>query len=147
LAQEVPVPNAWGRRHLAELLVQVGKAATIRDAFRRYLNDDSPLVAPKMRLPIEQALALVRRAGGVAAWAHPPYDATMADFAELRGLGLRGIEVECPTVRPARRRELRNWASALGMAITGGSDCHGPGRPIGMHTISAEEVGHLRQLR
>jgi predicted metal-dependent phosphoesterase TrpH len=139
-------PNAWGRRHLAELLVRAGKAANLRDAFRRYLHDSSPLVAPKLRLPVKQALKLVRGAGGVAAWAHPPYDATVADFAELRGLGLRAIEVECPTIRQARRRELRSWAGALGLAITGGSDSHGPGRPIGTRTISAEEVSHLRRI-
>jgi predicted metal-dependent phosphoesterase TrpH len=150
LPQEVGsigAPDAWGRRHLAELLVRAGKVATVRDAFRHYLRDGSPLVAPKLRLPAGQALELIRGAGGVAALAHPAYDATVADLAAFRSLGLGGVEVEYPAVQPARRRQLRDWADALGLAVTGGSDCHGPGRRgIGAHTISAEELDRLRQM-
>ena len=39
--------------------------------------------APKERLPVALALALVRGAGGVAAWAHPPYDCDRDSLAEL----------------------------------------------------------------
>src|SRR6266851_9441141 len=69
-------PDAVGRRHLAELLVRAGRVATIREAFARYLHDRSRFVLPKERLPVAEAIRLVRGAGGVAAWAHPPYDCT-----------------------------------------------------------------------
>ncbi len=141
-------PDAVGRRHLAELLVRAGRAATVRDAFRRYLHDRSDVVVPKKRLPAGEALALVRQAGGVAAWAHPAYDDTQECLAELRGLGLRAVEVEYPDVRVGRVRELRAWAEALGLAVTGGSDCHGPGpRSVGARTVSAAELDRLRQMR
>jgi predicted metal-dependent phosphoesterase TrpH len=138
-------PEALGRRHLAELLVQQGHVTTVREAFQRYLSERSEVVVPKMCLPAEQALALVRGAGGVAAWAHPAYDCTRDSLAELRGLGLGAVEVEYPDTRPTRVRELRGWAETLGLAVTGGSDCHGPGRRApGACTVSTEELDRLR---
>lgn len=140
-------PDALGRRHLAEMLVRAGRVGTVRDAFQRFLHDRSPLVLPKKRVPAAEALALVRQAGGVAAWAHPAYDATEADLADLHGLGLGAVEVDFPDVRPGRSRNLRAWAAELGMAVTAGSDCHGPGkRSLGAHTLSATELERLRAL-
>jgi predicted metal-dependent phosphoesterase TrpH len=141
------LPEAPGRRHLAERLVRAGRAGTVREAFARYLKDGGRADVPKRRLPAARALALVRQAGGVAAWAHPPYDCTRDGLAELRGLGLGAVEAEYPGLRPARSRQLRAWAAALGLAVTGGSDCHGPGRRgVGARTVAAAEVARLRQM-
>jgi predicted metal-dependent phosphoesterase TrpH len=87
----------------------------------------------------------VRQAGGVAAWAHPPYDGSREQLAELHALGLGAVEVEYPDLRRARTLQLRSWAEQLGLATTGGSDCHGPGRRcVGSCTISADEFARLR---
>jgi hypothetical protein len=140
-------PESLGRRHLAELLVRAGRVRTVREAFTRYLGDHGRAAVPKKRLPAAEALALVRGAGGVAAWAHPPYDCTPDSLAELRALGLGAVEAEYPDVRPSRGRQLREWAAALGLAVTGGSDCHGPGRrSVGAYTVSADELERLRRL-
>jgi 3',5'-nucleoside bisphosphate phosphatase len=138
---------APGRRHLAALLVKAGRAATVSQAFQRYLSDGGRVSVPKRRLPVAQAIALVRGAGGVASWAHPTYDCTEESLRELRGLGMQALEVDYPSCRPGRRRELRLWARRLGLAVTGGSDCHGPGmarRAVGMCGISAAELEELR---
>jgi 3',5'-nucleoside bisphosphate phosphatase len=140
-------PETLGRRHLAEMLVRAKRVANVREAFRRYLGDRGGVAVPKKRLPITEALALVRDAGGVAAWAHPAYDCTREQLSELRALGLDAVEVEYPDVRRSRVLELRGWAQQLGLAVTGGSDCHGPGRRgVGSCTISAAEFAHLRQI-
>jgi predicted metal-dependent phosphoesterase TrpH len=142
-----PGPQAVGRRHLAELLVGTGRVTSVREAFSRYLGDNGRVVVPKYRLPVGEALALVQGAGGVAAWAHPPYDCDQERLAELRSWGLRALEVEYPDTRPSRTRQLRSWAQELGLAVTGGSDCHGPGRrPVGARTVSLEELDRLRQM-
>jgi predicted metal-dependent phosphoesterase TrpH len=138
-------PEALGRRHLAEMLVRAGKVGSVREAFARYLKDGGRAEAPKVRLPVAEALALVRGAGGTAAWAHPSADCTPDTLGELRDWGLSAVEVEYPELRPSRTQELRRWAAALGLAVTGGSDCHGPGkREIGLCTISDEELRRLR---
>jgi predicted metal-dependent phosphoesterase TrpH len=144
--QRVPgSPEALGRRHLAEMLVRARRVATVREAFVRYLGDRGGVAVPKKRLPVAEALALVADADGVAAWAHPSYDCTREQLSELRDLGLRAVEVEYPEMRRSRSLELRGWMARLGLAASGGSDCHGPGRRgVGSCTISAEEFARLR---
>jgi predicted metal-dependent phosphoesterase TrpH len=144
----VNTSGTLGRRNLAELMVRSGQAATVREAFQRYLADHGRAAVPKRRLPVEEAAGLVRGAGGVAAWAHPTYDCTRATVAELHALGVRGVEVDFPKCRPIRARELRAWAAEVGMAVTGGSDCHGPEPPsnsLGICGVTATELTALRQ--
>jgi predicted metal-dependent phosphoesterase TrpH len=143
----VNATTALGRRHLAALLVEAGRAATVGQAFQRYLSDRGRVSVPKVCLPVAEAIGLVRSAGGVASWAHPTYDCTEESLRDLRGLGMQALEVDYPSCRPGRRRELRVWASRLGLAVTGGSDCHGPGAPrraLGACGLSALELDQLR---
>jgi hypothetical protein len=144
-----PTVGSLGRRNLAELLVKVRRAGSVREAFARYLGEHGPVAVPKLRLAVAQAIDLVHQAGGVAAWAHPSYhEGTRDTLAELQGLGLGAVEVEYPGLRSEQRRQLRQWAGELGLAVTGGSDCHGPDHPrraVGAATISAGELEVLRQ--
>lgn len=138
-----------GRRHLAELIVQTKKAATIREAFQRYLGDHGRATVPKARLPVGEAIAVVRGAGGVASWAHPNYDCTIDTLRELKKLGLTAVEAEYPAFRAGRVKELRGWAAQLGLAVTGGSDCHGPSEPhraVGACSISRADLHQLRKM-
>lgn len=140
--------GAVGRRHLAELLVQAKKSATIRQAFVQYLGDTHRAVVPKDRLPVAEAIALVNQAGGVSSWAHPSGDATEGDLRTLYNLGMRAVEADWPTVKPSRGRALRQWARAIGLATTAGSDCHGPGEPkraIGACGVTLDELNLLEQ--
>jgi predicted metal-dependent phosphoesterase TrpH len=137
-----------GRRNLAEFLVRTRRTASVREAFVRYLGDAGRVALPKVRVAVADAIAVVRGAGGVASWAHPPYDCTREGLAGLRQLGLGAVEADYPAHGPARRRELRRWAAELGLAVTGGSDCHGPGhshRAVGACGVTAEELNALRQ--
>ena len=138
---------ALGRRHLAELLVKAGRAGTVQQAFQRYLGDRGRVSVPKRCLPVGEAIALIRGAGGVASWAHPSYDCTLESLQELRGLGMLALEVDFPSCRPGRGRELRAWAKLLDLAVTGGSDCHGPGLPrraVGVCGLTSVELEQLR---
>ena len=138
-----------GRRHLAELIVRAKKSSTIREAFHRYLGDHGRATVPKTRLPVAEAIALVRGAAGVASWAHPLYDCNKESLLELKRLGLGAVEVEYPSFRASKTKKLRGWAMELGVAITGGSDCHGPDEPhraIGACSISHAELQNLREM-
>lgn len=133
-----------GRRHLAMQLIKERRAGSVREAFSRYLGDNGRVAVPKLRLPIFDAIDLVRAAGGVASWAHPSYDCNRESLIELRGRGLRAVEADYPGFRPSRVRELRSLAEELGLAITAGSDCHGPGRDLGRCSVTAAELEKLR---
>jgi 3',5'-nucleoside bisphosphate phosphatase len=139
-----------GRRGLAELLVRAGKTATVREAFVRYLGDLGRVMVPVAGLSAGEAVALVRRAGGVAALAHPPYDeGTRQEWQELQALGLQAVEVDFPSCQGARQRRLRELAAELGLAVTGGSDCHGPGparRAVGVCGATTQELEVIRSL-
>lgn len=149
--QDLPQPDdcqTLGRRHLAEWLVRAGRVGSMREAFTRYLGDGRRADVPKRRLAVTEAIALVRGAGGVAAWAHPPADDIRARLFELRALGLEAIEVEYPGRRPGQARGLRALADSLHLAIVGGSDCHGPDdvrRAVGGQSISRDDLERLRE--
>jgi predicted metal-dependent phosphoesterase TrpH len=139
-----------GRRGLAELLVRLGKVSSVRAAFAAYLGDSGGVTIPSVGLPVAEAIALVRGAGGVAAWAHPSYDEeTPQRLTALRELGLQAVEVDYPTCQGGKQRKLRALAAELGLAVTGGSDCHGPGvvrRAIGACGVTAQELETIRRL-
>lgn len=61
-----------GRRHVARLLISCGRAKSTDEAFRRHLNPLRGSVAPKVRIPLEDAIALLHAAGGRTSLAHPP---------------------------------------------------------------------------
>ncbi|MBL8796566.1 MAG: PHP domain-containing protein [Planctomycetia bacterium] len=135
-----------GRRNLATLLVKARRAGSVREAFQRWLGDGGRVTLPNVRLPIADAIRLTRDAGGVASWAHPPANATRETLVGLCKLGLQAVEASYPTFRTRWSKQLRDWAAELGLAVTGGSDCHGPGRDLGVCSVTAEELAELRSL-
>lgn len=136
-----------GRRHVAGLLVACGFTGNINGAFYRYLHPIRAAVVPKVTLPIEGAIRLVREAGGAASLAHPP-DLTDEQFERLRAAGLDGIESEYPFGRSSPGGRLRAVAARFGFVRTGGSDCHGPTpahRRIGSTAVPLEHLDDLRR--
>ena len=86
-----------------------------------------------------RAIALIRGADGVASWAHPNADCSRDTLLDLKRLGLGAVESQYPAFSQTRAKELRGWANELGLAISGGSDCHGPDQPrraIGVSSIT-----------
>lgn len=139
-------PESLGRRYLAELLVREGRVGSVREAFSRYLGDNGRFGFAKRRLPVADALNLIRNAGGVSSWAHPGSRCSWAQLGELSRLGLQAIEVAYPSVKASWQRQLRHWAGQLGLAVTGGSDCHGPGKnTLGSCGVTADELEAIKK--
>lgn len=120
-----------GRPHIADELVAAGHARTRQDAFDRYLADGGPAWVPHDGLGPEEAVRMVRDAGGAPSLAHPgtlrlARDHLRGFVGRLVGAGLLGIEVHRPEHLPERRHEYGRLASAHGLVPTGGSDFHGP---------------------
>jgi predicted metal-dependent phosphoesterase TrpH len=138
-----------GRRNLDNALVRAQRVGSVREAFARYLGDGGRVAVPKARLKVADAIVLVQGAGGVAAWAHPSYDGLQTGLAELQRLGLDAIEAEYPTRRASQVKSARALALSLGLAVTGGSDCHGPEpltRALGRCGVTSEELERLRGI-
>lgn len=126
--------GAVGRPHLADELVAAGHVASRQEAFERYLGDGAAAWVPAEGLGPDEAVALVRAAGGAPALAHPASlrldrAALAATVQRLAARGLAGIEVHRPEHLPERRDEYAALARRLRLVATGGSDFHDPRGP------------------
>ena len=123
-----------GRPHFARLLVDLGLAESVNDAFARYVEKGQRYYQPRTIMPIEQAVEIIVDAGGVPVLAHPfQY---RKDDAELRALivhcmdhGLRGMECRYSGYGEAQTMYLEKLAEEYGLLKTGGSDFHGDNKP------------------
>lgn len=123
-----------GRPHAAALLVRADRAASIDDAFDRFLAKGRPGYVEKERLQPAEALDLATRSGGVPVLAHPlslglAPAALRAAVAELAELGLAGIEAIYGRYPAEVRTGLADLAAEAGLVATGGSDHHGRYKP------------------
>jgi len=123
-----------GRPHIAAVLVRMGAADSIADAFDRWLARGRPAYVERLRLTPAEAIGLARRSGAVPVLAHPHTIGVSADeyrsaFGELADLGLAGIESYYAEYPDELRRHLAGLAAGLGLIATGGSDYHGAYKP------------------
>jgi len=129
----MPVGATMGRPHLADALVAKKIVQSRDEAFIDLLHNDSRFyVSHAAPTPVE-AIALIRRAGGVAVIAHPFAShrgqiLKPEDFADLVAAGLNGIEVDHRDRNPDERAMLRVIARELDLVVTGSSDYHGTGK-------------------
>lgn len=145
---------AAGRPHVADALVRLGHADDRTQAFTELLNPGRPGYANRYAAPLEEMIRLVTDAGGVAVIAHPwgrsgrsVLDA--AALADLKQLGLAGIEVDHQDHSEADRAELRGIAADLDLVVTGSSDHHGLGKvghDLGVNTTDPEQYERLISL-
>ncbi len=113
-----------GRPHVAAEVVAVGAAATMAEAFDRYLADGRPATAPKPAFDARAAVRLVHAAGGFAVAAHPGLLPSEAPLDALLRAGIDGLEVHHPRHSWATERYLNAEAARRALLVTGGSDFH-----------------------
>ena len=123
-----------GRPHIASLLVKKGVVGSMDEAFCRYLARGGKAYQSRYVLPAEEAIEVVRQAGGLVFLAHPQQlekagKDVAGIIARLRHLGLDGVEVYYPTHSRAFRKKMLSIAKRLGLLVSGGSDYHGAIRP------------------
>lgn len=123
-----------GRPHIARLLVEKKVVGSIDQAFERYLRRGGSAYVPRFLYTVDQAIALIHGAGGVAVLAHPgqltlPLDELEQLVGALKERGLDGIETFYPTQKGKQLRQLRALAHHFQLLETGGSDYHGDLRP------------------
>lgn len=124
-----------GRPHIARYMKARGWAASIDEAFDRYIGNGGPAYVDKYRVPCHEAVALIRAAGGVAVLAHPgllplePGPDFEAMIGELRDMGARGIEAFYPEHSPHRTAYFAEISRRFDLVATGGTDFHGTIKP------------------
>lgn len=128
--------GAFGRPHIARVLVNRGYASDMQDAFEQYLI---PCDEPKRYFPMDEALAEIRRIGGVAVLAHPvsiseERKILASVIGKLAEQGLQGIEAYNNMCNADQTGFLLRLAADMDLLVTGGSDFHGIEAGIEMGT-------------
>jgi predicted metal-dependent phosphoesterase TrpH len=131
--QAMPTGATMGRPHLADALVAKKIVKSRDEAFVDLLHNESRFYVSHAAPTPAEAIALIRRAGGVAVIAHPFAShrgqiLKAEDFSELVAAGLNGIEVDHRDQNPDERAMLRSIAKELDLVVTGSSDYHGTGK-------------------
>lgn len=122
------------RAHFAKALIKKGIVAGNAEAFDRYLGLNAPCYVPREYISPEQAISLIKRAGGVPVLAHPllyelAHEELLSLIERLKAAGLAGLEVIYSANRGQDEAILRSIASRYSLLMTGGSDFHGTAKP------------------
>jgi 3',5'-nucleoside bisphosphate phosphatase len=129
-----------GRPHLAAaVLAHPSNASRLSDEGHRdvssfipaYLIQGKPGYVARTHPTVEEAIAWIHEAAGVAVWAHPFWDIkdsdeVLAAIDRYRAAGLDGVEVFYPSHTDEQTRLLARRTEELGLLSTGSSDYHGP---------------------
>ena len=134
-----------GRPHFAALLVELGLAESVQDAFDRFVEKGQKYYQPRTILPLDRAVQIIVDAGGIPVLAHPfQYrmdDALLRELVEYcMGFGLKGIECRYTGYDGEMVAYLEALAKEYGLIRTGGSDFHGTNKP---HIALGRGLGEL----
>lgn len=123
--------GTMGRPHVARVLVKHGYAHNINEVFRNYLVKGKPGYVPKERIALDEAISLIKSAGGIPVIAHP-VSLNYKSFDEFESMlkgfidkGVEGIEVYSSMHRPVEVEEFLRLVKKYNLIASGGSDYHG----------------------
>lgn len=143
--------GAVGRPHVARALIEKGYAATVSDAFDKYLAPGRPAYVPRFKLSPEDAVRLIASARGVPALAHPAGIPELEErvLPSLVQAGLQGLECYYGQYDEVTVARLLALADHYGLVPTGGSDYHGPNMhptPLGGRYVPESSLERLRYV-
>lgn len=125
-------PDLISRTHFARYIVELGLAKDLSDVFSKYLGEGKPGFVPHRWTSLQNSVAWIRAAGGIAVIAHPgrykfnelAFDAL---FTEFKNLGGSAIEVTTGSHSVDQYEQYAKVANQYGFLASRGSDFHGPG--------------------
>src|SRR5439155_25185239 len=120
------------RRHFARHLAETGVVKDIQAAFDKYLAKGKPAYVSHRWATLEEAVAWIVAAGGVAVMAHPGrygLKPMMRDemLGEFKRVGGEAIEVVTGSHRPEQYSAWQRVAQEHGYLAWRGADYYGPG--------------------
>ncbi|MFA6915671.1 MAG: PHP domain-containing protein [Parachlamydiales bacterium] len=114
-----------GRPHIATAMVKKGYVATLNDAFKLYLSDNSSCFVKGETITTEETLEVLRKAGAYAVLAHPHLVPNSNLVEKILRLKLDGIEAYYAYFAAAQHTRWLKMAEKYNLFVTGGSDFHG----------------------
>lgn len=141
-----PPETVLTRAHFARYLAETGQVRSINAAFDHYLNADGPYYVPRKYITPEDAISLIKDAGGIPVLAHPliyhlPEEELDSLIGRLKDAGLAGLEVFYSSNTGFDEGIVRRYANKYDLLMTGGSDFHGSNKP---HISLGSGKGNLK---
>lgn len=120
------------RTHFARFLIDHGYVKTMKSVFKKFLIKGKPGYVSHQWASLEDAVAWIRGAGGIAVLAHPGrYDMGRGNlealFAEFKAAGGEAVEVVTASHTPDQVPVYARYAQTYGLRASCGSDFHAPG--------------------
>ncbi|MGQ3891413.1 PHP domain-containing protein [Legionella sp. CNM-4043-24] len=133
-----------GRPHLAQIIVNEGKARDMQAAFKRFLGRGKPAYIATAWATFDDAVQAIHAAGGLAVLAHPlKYKLTRTKLYELisdfKLAAGDGLEVVSGDTTATEAQELSGLCMRYQLLSSTGSDYHGG-------VLSRVFLGRQRQL-
>ncbi len=119
-----------GRPHIAQLMVKMGYAGTLQEAFKKYLGDGCSCYVQGEYITPEATIDIIHKAGGVAVIAHPHLVKESFILQKLLQMDFDGIECYYSRFPPKDHERWLKIANQHNWLITGGSDFHGTVKPL-----------------
>lgn len=122
------------RAHFARVLFEKGYAASLNQAFKKYLVYGGPFCPRKEAITPEYAIGILTACGASPVLAHPLQyrlgDKKTEELVSfLKTLGLQGLEVWHSSNNQYESGKLKKLAEQYDLFPTGGSDFHGANKP------------------
>ncbi len=117
------------QKMIADIKPQFGEP-TLFEFINFYFAEGKPAFVPEINMLIDtrDAIATITAAGGLPILAHPGQQLSWDDdqlVADLKNVGLRGLEVLSPYHNWHQTEHYQKLANDLDLIITGGTDFHG----------------------
>jgi len=149
--QEIAGSGSIGRPHIAQAMLENGYITSIREAFDKHIGHGGPGYVEREKMTPLEAVALILRARGLPALAHPlSAENPEAMIASLKVAGLAAIEAYYNGYTTEQVRGLTRLSEKYGLIASGGSDYHGlhsdDETMIGCVDIPEEAVEQLTAL-
>lgn len=121
------------RAVIAAAMTEAGYTASVKEAFRRYLNPEAGFYVPPRRPDALETVTFIKSLGAVAVLAHPflnlDVQALRAFLPLARERGLDGMEVYYARYTPEQTALSAAIAEEFALLHSGGSDFHGENKP------------------
>lgn len=139
-----------GRPHVAALLIEKGYSYNIKDAFKQYLNSEKLGNINADYPDLEEAVEIIKNAGGAAIIAHPGRLYFDEEIDEIRKTGVDGFECVHPSHTYEKQLFYSEFCDKHSLLKTGGSDYHGKFTDnythVGTVTIAYKYIESMRRM-
>lgn len=135
-----------GRPHIAQVMVKKGYVDSIQKAFHLYLGEGKPCFVYGGAFSVEETLAVIHKAKGLAVIAHPHLIKKRKIFQNLLKMPFDGIEGYYAAFPKNKQERFVRVGKEKKWLITGGSDFHGsikPSNPLGSSWVDKETFDYL----